>query len=86
MCLDNFEVPIFIKIVTLGTTFKSLVKIYIAFQKFQTSVCHFWLSSFSEIWDRICATEECRKNTVTLTQNVTLGTLLGHDTYDANQI
>ena len=28
-------------------------------------VCHFWLSSFFEKGDRICATEEWRKNTVT---------------------
>ena len=63
--LDNVEVQIFIKSVTLGTTFKSPVKKYIAFQKFQTCVCQFWLPSFSEIWDRICAAEECRKNTVT---------------------
>ena len=63
--LDNAEVPIFYKSVTLGTTFKSPVKKYIAPQKFQTSACHFWLPSVSEIWDRICATEEWGKITVT---------------------
>ena len=63
--LDNAEVPFFYKSVTLGTTFNPTVKEYIALQKFQTSVCHFWLSSFSEIWDRICAREEWRKNTIT---------------------
>ena len=51
----------FYKSVTLRTTFKSAVKEYIALQKFQIIVCHFWLSSFFEIWDRICATEESRR-------------------------
>ena len=63
--LDNVEVPIFIKSVTLGTTFISPVKKYMALQKFQTCVCQFGLPGFSEIWNRISAIEECRKNTVT---------------------
>ena len=57
--LDNFEVPTFIKVLHLGQRLNPQYKIY-GFLEVSNQCMSFWLSSFSEIWDIICATEEYR--------------------------